>query len=293
MLITPERLLYLIAVTEQGSFSAAGRKLGVSASAVAQVIQNMEIDLDVRLFNRVAGQSPSLTEVGRAMYMQALEVAPRLQAMEKRAQAYSNGIEDKLNIAVFGFTFFPEYIEAIKDLSIEYPELSINLLDVEDTEELSPDDTNAADIIISPALLKQRPGYESHVIAQLEWLYVASPSHPLSKIRGELSQHDLLSHKQLLPAVSDYADEHLIESLRFSPNPLYCSRFYHLQSLLLSGTGFAMFPRPLAEPFIEAGYLKELHMDFDDQQTRWPMEISWTPSLGPAGQWFLEQFVEL
>ena len=107
MLVTPERLTYLVLVADKGSFSAAGREMGVSPSAVAQVIQNMEIDLNIVLFDRVAGKAPQLTAVGKAMYMQALEVIPRLQAMEKRAQAFQAGIEDKLNIAVYGFTPIP------------------------------------------------------------------------------------------------------------------------------------------------------------------------------------------
>ncbi|USD67684.1 LysR family transcriptional regulator [Vibrio sp. SCSIO 43136] len=293
MLITPERLLYLVAVAESGSFSAAGRKMGVSASAVAQVIQNMEIDLNVRLFERVSGKSPTLTEVGKAMYLQALEVTPRLQAMEKRAKAFQAGIEDKLNIAVYGFTFFPEYVNAINALAQEYPELTINMVDVEQTQSISPDEENAADIVIAPMQLKQRAGYESQTIGQLEWLFVASPAHALANRRGELSRHDLLAYKQILPQVSDFADEPLVESLRYSPNPIHCSHFYQFRALLLSGIGFAMFPAPLARPMIESGALIQLNMDFDDNQTRWPIEIAWTPSLGPAGLWFVEQFVEL
>ncbi|UPQ89056.1 hypothetical protein [Vibrio sinaloensis] len=38
--------------------------------------------------------------------------------------------------------------------------------------------------------------------------------------------------------------------------------------------------------------VKQLQVDFEDEQTSWPIELAWSPSLGPAGLWFVEQFVE-
>ncbi|MDC5822610.1 LysR family transcriptional regulator [Vibrio europaeus] len=293
MLITPERLTYMIAVAETGSFSAAGRKFGVTASAVAQVIQNMEIDLDIVLFDRVAGKAPKLTEVGKALYLQALEVAPRLQAMEKRAQAYQAGVEDKLTIAVFGFTLFPEYVESINALSREFPELKINLIDVEETQGLAPNHDDAADIIIAPARLEVRTGYDAHIFDQIDWRFVVSPTHLLANKKGELSRHDLLDHTQIIPSENAFADKTLIESIRQSPSLIHCSRFYQLRALLLQGVGFSLLPAQLSEPLVSTNQLVELKLDFDDKNTRWPIEIAWSPSLGPAGRWFVEQFVEI
>ncbi|ACJ31183.1 Transcriptional Regulator, LysR family [Shewanella piezotolerans WP3] len=293
MLVTPERLTYLVLVADKGSFSAAGREMGVSPSAVAQVIQNMEIDLNIVLFDRVAGKAPQLTAVGKAMYLQALEVIPRLQAMEKRAQAFQAGIEDKLNIAVYGFTLFPTYVEKIAALSNRFPELIINLMDVEDITALSADDVNAADIIIAPTQLKQRHGYDTQIIDQLDWLVVASPSHPLAKLKSRLTYQDLISHRQVITAENLFAEKHLVESLRLSPNLLYCSQFYQIESMLLNGLGFALFPSHLAEKHFAANALVELKMEDSEQQPGWPIELVWSPSLGPAGRWFVEQFVEL
>ena len=47
MLFTPERLKYLVEVSQSGSFSAAARKLGVSAAAVSQSIQSLEISQSI------------------------------------------------------------------------------------------------------------------------------------------------------------------------------------------------------------------------------------------------------
>ena len=48
-------LTVFLAVVEQGSFSAAGRKLELSPSAVSKLIARLEARLSVRLFERIAG----------------------------------------------------------------------------------------------------------------------------------------------------------------------------------------------------------------------------------------------
>ena len=75
-------------------------------------------------------------------------------------------------------------------------------MDVEDITALSVDDSNAADIIIAPSQLKQRHGYDTQIIDKLDWLVVASPSHPLAQIRSRLTYQDLISHRQIITAES-------------------------------------------------------------------------------------------
>jgi len=55
--INQEQLLMFQAVMETGSFSAAARKLGKVPSAVSMSIANLEIDLNLTLFER-KGREP-------------------------------------------------------------------------------------------------------------------------------------------------------------------------------------------------------------------------------------------
>ena len=77
MIITTERLHYLWAVAETGSFAAAGRRLGVSGAAVQQVIRHFEQDLDAPLFRRSPGRSPVL----RACLETHLSIMKRFNSM--------------------------------------------------------------------------------------------------------------------------------------------------------------------------------------------------------------------
>jgi len=66
---TLKALLVFMTTAENGSFSDAARKLGVSPAAISQSIARLEQELEVRLFNRTTRQL-TLTEDGRRFYAQ-------------------------------------------------------------------------------------------------------------------------------------------------------------------------------------------------------------------------------
>ena len=72
-------------VVDEGSFSAAGRTLGLTPSAVARAVDRIEARLGVRLLLR-STRALTLTAEGTAPYGQAL--AANQVAMSKRAVRY-------------------------------------------------------------------------------------------------------------------------------------------------------------------------------------------------------------
>lgn len=74
-----------VAVAEAGSFSEAGRKLGISASAVSQAVKGLEVRLGTSLFRR-STRSLSLTDVG-SDYLRA--VTPALSQLRRASEEAS------------------------------------------------------------------------------------------------------------------------------------------------------------------------------------------------------------
>jgi len=64
--ITLDQLRTFIAAVDEGSFSAAGRKLDRAQSVASQTLANLEARLGVKLFDRSA-RYPRLTEEGRRL----------------------------------------------------------------------------------------------------------------------------------------------------------------------------------------------------------------------------------
>src|SRR5437773_11773562 len=65
--ITLDQLRTFIAAVDEGSVSAAGRKLRGAQSVVSQTLANLEAQLGVKLFDRSA-RYPRLTEEGAAFW---------------------------------------------------------------------------------------------------------------------------------------------------------------------------------------------------------------------------------
>lgn len=74
------------AAARDGSFAAAARRLGVSASAIGKAIQRLEAELDVTLFQRTTRQL-ELTEDGRLLLA---GLSPALDALDEAVETLRN-----------------------------------------------------------------------------------------------------------------------------------------------------------------------------------------------------------
>ncbi|MCL9776927.1 LysR family transcriptional regulator [Vibrio methylphosphonaticus] len=292
MLLTFERLQYLVTITELGSFSAAARQLGVSASAVNQAVQSLELDLGVVLFERVAGKSPSLSDEGRALYFQALDIMPRHTAIEQKARSLQRGEETQLTIATHSMTLYPRFVDIIAQMLQRFPDVDLNLIDAETQGLALNSESFGADIMIAPAQLHPIRGTDHAVIDSIQWCFIVSPTHPLAALKGEITQQDLEHYPQLLTDEGQIATTELVESLRFSPKLIRYQSSYQLHDLLTLGVGFSLYPEQLAKPYLDLGLVKKLDVGRYDNAMVWPVEMTWRSGLGQAGSWFIEAILE-
>ena len=79
--VTLDQLRTFIAAVDEGSFSAAGRKLRRAQSVVSQTLANLEAQLGVKLFDRSA-RYPKLTEEGRSLLADARAVADNIEVRD-------------------------------------------------------------------------------------------------------------------------------------------------------------------------------------------------------------------
>ena len=94
-----DQLRTFIAAAEEGSFSAAGRKLRRAQSVVSTTLANLEQQVGFPLFERT-GRYPQLTEAGRALLSQARQAVDSMDAFKARARTLAEGLEPELVVAV-------------------------------------------------------------------------------------------------------------------------------------------------------------------------------------------------
>src|SRR5260370_42640912 len=95
--VSLDQLRTFIAAAEEGSFSAAGRKLRRAQSAVSQTLANLESRLGVKLFDR-RGRYPRVTDQGQALFKHARPSAEGMDGLKARANTLREGLEPESSL---------------------------------------------------------------------------------------------------------------------------------------------------------------------------------------------------
>ena len=97
-----QRSLYIfMSVADEGSFSAAGRKLHMTQAAISQQIDNLEGKLSFKLFDRT-GYRPALTPAGMYFYGECTKLAAQYKVAEQIARDKAESAALLLKIGITG-----------------------------------------------------------------------------------------------------------------------------------------------------------------------------------------------
>src|ERR1700739_2646380 len=124
--LTLDQLRTFIAAVDEGSFSAAGRKLRRAQSVVSQTLSNLEAQLGVKLFDRTA-RYPQLTDAGKGLLLDARSVADTIDGFKARARAMRDGLEPELSVAMAVMYPMDSRTRAAAQSKEDYPHTPLRL----------------------------------------------------------------------------------------------------------------------------------------------------------------------
>ena len=127
MNLNQEQLNIFKTVIETGSFSAAARQLGKVPSAISMAIANLEVDINLQLFQRV-GREPVPTKHALVLYEKSVQLLVEMNQWKQHAHALSEGLESTLNIVVVSELLHMKWTEYILLLEQQFPLLQINII---------------------------------------------------------------------------------------------------------------------------------------------------------------------
>src|ERR1700742_3140788 len=90
--VSLDQLRTFIAAVDEGSFSAASRKLLRAQSVVSEAVANLEAQMGVALFDR-SGRYPKLTPAGMVLLADARAVVGGVDLLKARAKGMASGLE--------------------------------------------------------------------------------------------------------------------------------------------------------------------------------------------------------
>src|SRR6202035_4937415 len=97
--VSLDQLRSFLAAVDEGSFSAAARKLRRAQSAVSELVSTLEDQIGVTLFDR-SGRYPKLTPQGAVLLADARGIMAGVDFMKARAKGIAAGLEPELSVVV-------------------------------------------------------------------------------------------------------------------------------------------------------------------------------------------------
>ena len=116
-----------IAVVEEGSFSAAARKLGVLPSTVSRKITRLEERLSLRLLNR-STRAVSLTQLGSIYYEGARRIAQATRQLEAVVRDSSDELRGSIRIAIPHDAEVEAFSRIVSSFLLENPGAQVTLV---------------------------------------------------------------------------------------------------------------------------------------------------------------------
>ncbi|MDQ0996246.1 DNA-binding transcriptional LysR family regulator [Phyllobacterium ifriqiyense] len=111
---------------ETGSFAAAGRKLGLSASAVGKAVERLEARLGLRLLNRTT-RSLAATGEGDILYRYVARILKELQDAEQELHLVQKAPRGRLKVSVPTVLGRKIIMPALLDFRTLFPEVTTDI----------------------------------------------------------------------------------------------------------------------------------------------------------------------
>jgi len=287
--ISLDQLRTFVAAVDEGSFSAAARKLNRVQSAVSGWISSLEVQVGVALFDR-SGRFPKLTPEGVMLLADARNVVASVDTLKARARLMSAGLESELSVVVD--VFFPTALisATAKAFAMRYPLTPLRLFVEGLGAAYRPVLDGHCSLGILAPLELTFPSLVGERVGSVPLVTVAAPDHPLASFRRLIPKAALTKHVQLV--LTDRSD--LSAGKDYGVKSATTWRLADLSTkhaFLLDGVGWGNMPVHMVEEDLASGRLVIL-----DADGMVPDGFSLTMSAfhqaakppGPAGRWFID-----
>ena len=283
-----ENIKVFLAAAEEGSFSAAARKLGKAQSSVSALIQNLEIDLGLTLFDR-SGRNPVLSEEGAAILQEAKSVLHSLESLEVKSQGLNTGVESQLSLAVDEAAIASEKLTPIiAEFRERFPTINLVILSPAHNGPAKLVENDQADLAIMRSLEDYPEDFHFRGIGSTSFITVCAQQHPLASVEN-VSESDLAKHCHLRITTADLGCRKDDSEISFQR--IYADSYQQLIQLVMSGLGWAQIPMHLLTHHLEQKTIIRINSSYQTVPYVCPTDLIWhrNKRLGSGGQWLRDK----
>src|SRR5436309_14062310 len=238
--VSLDQLRTFIAAADEGSFSAGGRRLRRAQSVVSQTLANLETQLGVKLFDR-SSRSPVLTKQGVALLAEARAVVGGMDVFKARAKGLSDGLEPELSVVVDVMFPLEQLTSAVAAFQAEFPATPLTLHVEALGAVLQPVIDGRCAFGVMGTLPTAPAELTREQLLSVGMAFVASPTHPLTSLKGPIPARVLAQHRQLV--LTDRSELSQGKDFGvFSPNTWRLADLGAKHAFLRAGLGWGGMP---------------------------------------------------
>lgn len=286
-----QQLQVFIAVARESSLRSAARSLNLAQPSVTRIIQELEADLGVELFNRSV-RGVDLTVYGLALQTRATQILEDLQRTRDELVQIKGSMLGRVSFGAnssIAFTLLPATIKRFREKA---PDAELVLTEVNFRQSMNRLRDGTLDLIASHML----PGpidegvLRSIPLLSSDFVVMARQGHPLANAR---TLAELLDAQWLSPIATDPQHVSNLTSAYHRAGLPVPQRVTHYSSFaialgLVSATDMlGWFSRPLAARIAHYG-LQEIHVDMPAMPLQMSVIIRKDHLLTPVARYFLE-----
>lgn len=289
--ITLDQLRAFVSVVDEGSFSAAARRLSRVQSAISHAIANLEEQLAVELFDR-STKVPTLTDRGRAMLPSARRVCDDADSLRRVASGLVSGLEPAIGLCVDAVFPTTALVDLCREFGRAFPTVQLRV----HTDTMGAVASRVIDGtchlgVVGPSA--SAPGLERSHLTTVRMVPVVAKGHALAR-PGRVSSRDLAEHVQIV--LSERDGGHAPDQGVLSGRTWRIADLATKHRLLLAGLGWGNLPEHTARADLARGRLVRLRPTaWGEDEHLLSLSVIHRADFGagPAGRWMLQRLVEL
>lgn len=245
----------LVALSETGNLSKAGKRLNLSQPAVSHQIRALEEYYAIELFERKS--SPlRLTAAGQLLVELAYDITRRVQDKERDLARVAQGQAGQLRIAVECHSCFDWLMPSMDAFREHWPQVEMDLVSGFHADPIGLLLDARADLVIV-SHTKKRTGVEFHPLFSYEVLALLSRHHPLVR-KPFLTARDFKEEVLITYPIPDERLDLVREVLlpaKVNPRRRTTELTVAILQLVASGRGLAALPGWTVQPFLDRKYV--------------------------------------
>jgi DNA-binding transcriptional LysR family regulator len=258
--ITIEALQTLDAIERRGSFAKAAEELNKATSAVSYVIQKLEEQLDVTLFQR-QGRRSVLTPAGQLMLAEGREILESTSRLANKAKEVATGWEPRIRIAVECLVQYPKFFMTLQTFLEEQPSIEIDVFECVLNGGWEALDHGRADLIVGvPGPVPLQKGYRAIPLKSIALVPVIAANHKLAKLINspETASSSLSALRKVITHDTSISDIARSAGLSSDGKKFFVQTIDQKVEAICAGIGIGHLPRYRIQTLLDQGELLEL-----------------------------------